>query len=364
MSAAASLEKPKAAEDKELLRTSYLASLAYTPHYSLRSQPTFPFSLLIAPAFSMAALAVAQIRVVGMTCVKCVARVTRAIESCAGVSGVTVDLETGIARVDAHCGLEEVLSAIRSLGYEASLETDPGSPSLKVVRLLITGMSCGKCQGRVEKAATSIEGVSRAEVDLDSCVATVEYNDGVVNLLESLIESIRSAGYQASLLDNTPQDSAEQVNRELTVGFTIKGMSCAKCVAKVEGSALGVEGVLSASVDLDTGRAFTVISSSSASTDAMVVDRVVERWRKMGYEVTKDDDASSTIESLISVERKPSTLNTAHLMPLLSLVRQDSFTGSKEQRKHLTFSIEGTRTRYSTLRLLIYMRRNELLILR
>lgn len=294
----------------------------------------------------MATQPAAQIRVAGMTCVKCVARVSRVIESCPGVGGVALDLETGLASVsqqDASCSLEEVLSAVRSLGYEASLVTpESTSPSLKVARLLIGGMTCGKCQGRVERTAMSVEGVSKAVVDLESCVATVEYRDGSVSVLERLVDAIRSAGYQASTLANTPPNDVASVNRELTVGFTLRGMSCAKCVSKVEGSALGVEGVLSASVDLESGRVFAVISSSSANEDAMIVDRVMDRWRNMGYEVSKDDDeVSSVVESLISVERKPSTLNTAHLMPLLSLVREDSFTGIKETRKHLTFSIEG-----------------------
>ena len=303
----------------------------------------------------MVAPAIAKIQVVGMTCAKCVARVSRAVESCAGVSGVAIDLETGIAvlsLLDNRHDLEEVMSSIRSLGYEPSLLAESGS-SLNTARLLISGMSCGKCQGRVEKSAMSIEGVSRAEVDLESCVATVELVDGAVGVLERVIEKIRDAGYQAVALDTTPQNSLALGNRELTVSFTIRGMSCSKCVSKVEESALSVEGVLSVSVDLAAGRALAVISSSSANLDAMILDRVMERWRKMGYEVIKDNDDSPAVEPLISAERKPSTLNTAHLMPLLTLVRQDSFTGSKEDRKHLTFSIEGTSKMHYVCRLLM-----------
>ena len=120
----------------------------------------------------------AELRVEGMTCGRCVARVTRAVESVPSVGGVSVDLETGLARVtlrEESSDLDDILSAIRSLGYEVS--PVPTSPSVKVARLLVGGMSCGKCVGRVERAASSIEGVFKVEVDLDTCVATVEYEE-------------------------------------------------------------------------------------------------------------------------------------------------------------------------------------------
>lgn len=286
----------------------------------------------------------AELRVEGMTCGRCVARVTRAVESVPSVGGVSVDLETGLARVtlrEESSDLDDILSAIRSLGYEVS--PVPTSPSVKVARLLVGGMSCGKCVGRVERAASSIEGVFKVEVDLDTCVATVEYEEASPGLLVRLMESIRSAGYEVSeqLDDPTDRESQKSSPRELTVCFLVKGMSCGKCVSRVESSALAVEGVLAVTVDLTSGRAHVTIQSP-AGAEAMIMDQVTDAWMRMGYEVARAEGVGrETSSSLITAERKPSTLNTSGLMPLLTEVRKDSFVGLKESRRHLTFSIEG-----------------------
>lgn len=56
----------------------------------------------------------------------------------------------------------------------------------------IEGMSCNHCKMRVEKALSSLEGVSSAVVDLDNKSATVE-GEGLAD--EILTEAVDDAGY-------------------------------------------------------------------------------------------------------------------------------------------------------------------------
>lgn len=59
-----------------------------------------------------------RLRVTGMTCTHCQAAVTRALSECPGVSGVQVDLGSGVATVTGSAGFETLAGVVRELGYE------------------------------------------------------------------------------------------------------------------------------------------------------------------------------------------------------------------------------------------------------
>jgi copper chaperone len=59
----------------------------------------------------------------------------------------------------------------------------------------VEGMSCMHCQLRVKKAVEAVEGVQRADVNLQTKQVTVDYEDGKVNL-EKVKAVIREAGYE------------------------------------------------------------------------------------------------------------------------------------------------------------------------
>ena len=58
--------------------------------------------------------------------------------------------------------------------------------------LTITGMTCGHCQARVEKALNAMDGV-KAKVDLKKNTATVKVDSSVTD--EMLIKAVEEAGY-------------------------------------------------------------------------------------------------------------------------------------------------------------------------
>ena len=56
-------------------------------------------------------------------------------------------------------------------------------------------MSCGHCQMRVKKAVEAVEGVQKAEVNLQNKQVVVEYDEGKANL-EKVKAAIKEAGYE------------------------------------------------------------------------------------------------------------------------------------------------------------------------
>jgi Cu+-exporting ATPase len=75
-----------------------------------------------------------------------------------------------------------------------SIKTNTGD----TVTLQVSGMSCGGCSGRVQRALQQHPGVSAAAVDLTRKSATVEF-DPAATSAEGLVQAVRSAGYGAEL---------------------------------------------------------------------------------------------------------------------------------------------------------------------
>ncbi len=116
------------------------------------------------------------------------------------------------------------------------------------MQLKITGMHCGSCVGRVEKALNSLSDVSSVNVNLATELATVE---GSVTLPD-LVETIAQAGYQVV----TEQHQ-----------FAVKGMTCASCAKRVEQALAAVPGVLDATVNLATEQVSVVTTSTIPPAD-------------------------------------------------------------------------------------------------
>jgi len=63
-----------------------------------------------------------------------------------------------------------------------------------MIRLNVTGMTCGHCESAVQKALANVSGVTRVvEVDREKKLAVVEGQPDV----SALIEAIREEGYEA-----------------------------------------------------------------------------------------------------------------------------------------------------------------------
>ncbi|MFP5479978.1 MAG: heavy metal translocating P-type ATPase [Alphaproteobacteria bacterium] len=133
----------------------------------------------------------------GMTCASCVGRVERALKAVPGVTSASVNLATGRAEVTGTAPPEAVIGAVTGAGYEV-----PAQP----IDLVVEGMTCASCVGRVERALKAVPGVTAASVNLATESAHVE---GLAEV-QSLVAAIKGAGYEAHLrTPDAPRDDAE-----------------------------------------------------------------------------------------------------------------------------------------------------------
>lgn len=149
-----------------------------------------------------------EFTVKGMTCASCVNRVEKAVKKVNGVQSVSVNLATNQAQVKYQSTAvkdEQIVEAINKLGFEGKLKAD--KPNKKLI-FSVKGMTCSSCVNRVEKVISKVEGVESVTVNLASNQAQVQVrNDNF--LTQSVIEAVTKLGYQAALLDELDEESAE-----------------------------------------------------------------------------------------------------------------------------------------------------------
>ncbi|MDY6874746.1 MAG: heavy metal translocating P-type ATPase [Chloroflexota bacterium] len=109
----------------------------------------------------------------------------------------------------------------------------------KQINLPVQGMTCASCVAHVERALKSVEGVSDTNVNLATEQASVILDPKLVPL-DRLVGAVRDTGYDVL----TKTDS-----------LPIDGMTCASCVAHVEGALAEIPGVLNVNVNLATEKA-------------------------------------------------------------------------------------------------------------
>ncbi|WP_392558644.1 heavy metal translocating P-type ATPase [Orbus mooreae] len=117
-------------------------------------------------------------------------------------------------------------------------------------QLIVEGMSCASCVGRVEKALNKVDGVVSASVNVATERATVQTAHEIN--MDSLFKAVEDAGYHAIA---PPSEDDEQ-----QVILSIGEMSCASCVNRIEKALNKVAGVKSTQVNLATEKA-TVIGN-------------------------------------------------------------------------------------------------------
>jgi copper chaperone len=61
-----------------------------------------------------------ELNITGMTCDHCQRAVKGALEAVEGVQSASVDLDTGVARVDGEADLNALVAAVEEEGYQAA----------------------------------------------------------------------------------------------------------------------------------------------------------------------------------------------------------------------------------------------------
>ncbi|HLF87248.1 MAG TPA: heavy metal translocating P-type ATPase, partial [Nitrospiria bacterium] len=102
----------------------------------------------------------------------------------------------------------------------------------------IVGMSCASCASRIEEGLSGLSGVKNASVNFAAERVSLTIDPEKMGLGD-IVSAVSDLGYEVKT------DKAS---------IPISGMSCASCVSKVESAIKGLDGVISAQVNLATER--------------------------------------------------------------------------------------------------------------
>ena len=149
-----------------------------------------------------------DIPIKGMTCASCATTIEKGLSKLNGVSEANVNFGTEKAAIvydSDTVQVEKFVDTIKDVGYQADVE--------KVI-LPIEGMTCASCAATIEKAL-KLDGVARADVNLATEKATVEYFPSQISLGQ-IKKAIEGAGYKVLEMaeEVAPEDREREARRK------------------------------------------------------------------------------------------------------------------------------------------------------
>lgn len=150
------------------------------------------------------------IKVNGMSCAACSARLERGLSGMEGVEAARVNLAAEKATVDYDPVLvkpEHMIEKIRQLGFDVPYEK---------MDMAIGGMTCAACAARVEKKLKALPGVADVTVNLVTEKASVAYYPAEVSAA-ALINAVVMLGYEARKVGEEENPVNEEDERDRDV---------------------------------------------------------------------------------------------------------------------------------------------------
>jgi copper chaperone CopZ len=144
----------------------------------------------------------------------------------------------------------------------------------KTVKFVSNSISCGGCAGKIKKAVTALPGVTGAEVNLESKVVSIDYDDQQVKP-EQIRETIIAAKHTAE-----DYDANAVIARKAT--FYAKQINCGGCAGKVRKNIGAEPGIISVEADPAT-KIVTVEYDANKTSSSNFKDY----FKKFDYTVTK-----------------------------------------------------------------------------
>lgn len=154
-----------------------------------------------------------KLKITGMSCASCATGIEKSLRKLEGVRQASVNLALEQATVeydDQAVKPETITTVIKRLGYDVIDDR-----TTKTVKLKVKGMTCAACSARVEKKLKQFPGVEKAEVNLATEIATVEY-DGFQIKVADLIKAVEVLGYQAVPVEEISRDREKEAREKET----------------------------------------------------------------------------------------------------------------------------------------------------
>jgi len=151
----------------------------------------------------------------------------------------------------------------------------------------IEGMTCASCAQTIEGALNEQEGIEKANVNLMTERADIEYDPDKVDM-DKIIKTVEKSGYKVS-----EEESFEEISLEVT------DMTCASCADTVQNALSELDGVVEAQVNIATEKAKVRYDPELVSSRDM--KRAIE---DSGYGVASEEEVETEAERKMERTKK------------------------------------------------------------
>lgn len=176
----------------------------------------------------------------------------------------------------------------------------------------ISGMHCASCAQTIEKALKSESGVTKANVNLATEKATVEFDPDQINL-QRIFQVIEDRGYKP--LKTQAQWEIGKINLKIT------GMTCAACAKNVEKALKNLEGVKAVTVNLATEKATVHYFAEKVS-----IFDLRKAVKDAGYGVASEEEVDRSIEEMRDARRRV-LVSWSFTIPIIALMLPEMLLG-------------------------------------
>ena len=220
---------------------------------AVEADPRFKASVVMPKA----ATEKVTLKVTGMTCEACPAKVEAALGKVDGVTeviSVSTDSNTALVKVEKDkVTADDLTTAVKTAGFTAEVL------HIDAVTLKVTGMTCEACPAKVEAALGKVDGVTEViSVSTADKMAVVKVEKGKVTA-DDLTTAVKTAGFTAEVLHID------------AVTLKVTGMTCEACPAKVEAALGKVDGVTEViSVSFADKTAVVKVEKGKVTADALI----------------------------------------------------------------------------------------------
>ncbi len=147
-------------------------------------------------------------------------------------------------------------------------------PDPQTLRFAVTGLTCGGCAARAERALATVPGVTAAEVSFATHEATVRATEAAG---PALAEALQAAGKPADLA---------------RLHFSVEGLRCGACAARLEASLAALPFVISVQVNLASATAEVEVLAGPDRNSALTAQAAAA-----GYPLTPAAPAGTQVDA-------------------------------------------------------------------
>ncbi|AUD65316.1 ATPase [Tenericutes bacterium MZ-XQ] len=144
----------------------------------------------------------------------------------------------------------------------------------------IIGMTCASCANAIDQVLKRKEGVIKANINLGNDTAFITFDESKINI-DQVIETIESAGYDATLKEETLK----------SITLRVEGMTCATCASNVDHAVKELQGVKDVNVNIANDK-MTV----TYDTEVLKLSHMKKAVQDIGYDIMLEEDIDVSVD--------------------------------------------------------------------